>query len=77
PEGFSTCGTTAVIVILTESHIICSNTGDSRAVLASEGVSTPMSQDHKPENPLEKARCSAAGGTVKHNRINGRLAMSR
>lgn len=40
------------------------NVGDSRAVLAHGGNALPLSNDHKPENPDEKARIEAAGGHV-------------
>ncbi|CAM9474885.1 unnamed protein product [Scytosiphon promiscuus] len=76
-EAFSTCGTTSLIVIISEKFVICCNTGDSRAVLASEGASTPLSTDHKPENQAERRRIEAAGGRVKHNRVEGKLAVSR
>lgn len=55
-QGFSTCGTTSLVVVVTEQHVICCNTGDSRAVLASEGASRPLSRDHKPDNRSERAR---------------------
>ncbi|CAM9500348.1 unnamed protein product, partial [Hapterophycus canaliculatus] len=79
-EGaFSTCGTTSLIVIVSDKYVICCNTGDSRraAVLASEGASIPLSTDHKPENQAERRRIEAAGGRVKHNRVEGKLAVSR
>eukprot|EP00903_Cladosiphon_okamuranus_P010248 g9703.t2 len=75
--GFSTCGTTSLIVLVSDFHVICCNTGDSRAVLASEGASRPMSSDHKPENRAERQRIEAAGGKVEHNRVEGKLAVSR
>ncbi|CAM9300908.1 unnamed protein product [Ascophyllum nodosum] len=75
--AFSTCGTTSLIIVITDAWIVCCNTGDSRAVLASEGVSKPLSRDHTPENPHERERIEAAGGAVKHKRVDGRLAVSR
>ena len=36
-----------------------------------------MSYDHKPENEIERARISAAGGTIIEGRINGNLNLSR
>lgn len=70
-------GTTAVSVLLTPSHIICSNAGDSRAILCREGMALPLSFDHKPVNPTEISRVNAAGGFVKMKRIDGDLAVSR
>ena len=36
-----------------------------------------LSEDHKPDNVLEKQRVLAAGGEVKFGRVNGDLAVSR
>ena len=70
-------GTTAVSVLLTPTHIICSNAGDSRAILCRDGMALPLSFDHKPVNPTEISRVNAAGGFVKMKRIDGDLAVSR
>ena len=70
-------GTTAVAVLLTPTHIICSNAGDSRAILCRDGMALPLSFDHKPVNPTEISRVHAAGGFVKMKRIDGDLAVSR
>ena len=49
-ELVNNVGTTACVVLITETEIICANAGDSRAVLT-QGVSTyDLSDDHKPEN---------------------------
>jgi len=37
----------------------------------------PMSEDHKPSNPVETQRIEAAGGTVVLDRVDGSLAVSR
>jgi len=75
-------GCTAVVVLVTPTHIYCGNSGDSRSVLArgvdNETVSAvALSEDHKPENELESMRIYAAGGTVSENRVNGNLNLSR
>jgi serine/threonine protein phosphatase PrpC len=36
-----------------------------------------MSEDHKPDNELEKKRISDAGGFVTEGRVNGNLNLSR
>ena len=75
-------GCTALVVFMTPEHIYCANSGDSRSVLARMSESgtlqaVALSEDHKPENELEKARIEAAGGYVKDNRVNGNLNLSR
>lgn len=70
-------GSTIVVVMVTPSHIICANAGDSRAVLKREGRVLPLSFDHKPNNIPEQERITAAGGYVKSKRVDGDLAVSR
>lgn len=70
-------GSTAVIVLLTPSHIICANTGDSRALLRRGGRTLPLSFDHKPSEVPERLRIGEFGGLVKGKRVNGDLAVSR
>lgn len=36
-----------------------------------------MSIDHKPDNPLEKARIEKASGFIQEGRVNGNLNLSR
>lgn len=40
-------GSTAVVVVLTDEHIVVANCGDSRAVLGRRGRAFPLSNDHK------------------------------
>ncbi|KAI8589732.1 phosphatase 2C-domain-containing protein [Geranomyces variabilis] len=71
-------GCTAVAVLITDDwRIIVANAGDSRAVLSANGTVVPLSFDHKPVNPEESQRISAAGGFVEFGRVNGNLALSR
>jgi protein phosphatase 2C family protein 2/3 len=46
----------------------CANAGDSRLIVGvkEDGaiVAKDVSEDHKPDNPAEKARIQAAGGRV-------------
>jgi len=76
-SGKDQSGSTAVMTMLSPTHIICSNTGDSRAVLCRGGEAVALSEDHKPDNPTEKNRVQEAGGEVKFGRVNGDLAVSR
>lgn len=71
-------GCTANTAIITPTHIVCANAGDSRCVLASKRLGVvPLSFDHKPNDELEKKRIEAAGGTVHMKRVDGDLAVSR
>jgi protein phosphatase 1G len=54
-----------------------SNAGDSRAVLAKNGVAIDLSIDHKPENPGERSRIVKAGSTITEGRVDGNLNLSR
>ncbi len=74
-SGVDHSGCTAIAAFVNDTHIVVSNTGDSRSVLASDGTTIPMSYDHKPNNEKEKARIEYAGGTVRNNRVNGDLAV--
>jgi len=81
-SGQDQSGSTSVMTLISPSHIVCANTGDSRAVLARRGAdnastAVALSQDHKPFLPSEKERIEAAGSHVKFNRVNGDLAVSR
>ena len=73
----SFAGTTATVVLITRTQMICANAGDSRTVLSKGGRAKDMSEDHKPENPGELRRIQAAGGFVEDGRVNGMLALSR
>jgi serine/threonine protein phosphatase PrpC len=74
---FERSGSTCVVVMVTPSHIICANAGDSRAVLRRNGKTLPLSFDHKPNNIPEHERITTAGGFVKSKRVDGDLAVSR
>lgn len=78
-------GCTAVVCCIDPTQIYVANAGDSRAVLCREGECIPLSEDHKPNMPSERARIIEAGGTVTKQevgpivqfRINGHLNLSR
>jgi serine/threonine protein phosphatase PrpC len=68
----STSGTTCTVVYqpvtVTPPTLILAHVGDSRAVLAQKRggklVATDLTEDHKPDIAVEKARIEKAGGTV-------------
>lgn len=84
-----TVGATAVCVVMSEKHIVCANTGDSRAVLCRRSRVVPLSYDHKPNDDRERKRIYEAGGSIKETivgegsqrrtvyRVNGNLNLSR
>ncbi|KAI9074312.1 hypothetical protein K1719_043735 [Acacia pycnantha] len=80
PLAPETVGSTAVVAILSQTHIIVANCGDSRAVLCRGKEAIPLSADHKPNREDEWARIEAAGGRViqwNGYRVLGVLAVSR
>lgn len=70
-------GSTCNVVLVTPSHVISANAGDSRAILRRDGKTLPLSFDHKPNNIPEMERIKKANGHVKSKRIDGDLAVSR
>jgi serine/threonine protein phosphatase PrpC len=72
-------GCTCVSAIITPTHVVCANVGDSRCIVGSTrtGATVALTEDHKPSLPEEKIRIEKAGGFVRDDRVNGELAMSR
>lgn len=76
-------GCTACSAIITPTHIIVGNAGDSRAVVAKKTKTAnffqavPLSVDHKPDLAEEKKRIMSAGGFVADNRVKGNLNLAR
>mmetsp|Transcript_17076 Transcript_17076/g.33421 ORF Transcript_17076/g.33421 Transcript_17076/m.33421 type:complete len:345 (-) Transcript_17076:316-1350(-) len=70
-------GSTGVAVFVTPTHWVFANTGDSRAVLFSNGKPKFGTKDQKPNDPVEEERVKNAGGSVFENRVNGDLASAR
>lgn len=73
-------GSTCVVVMVRGRELVVCNTGDSRAVLSRLGQAQAMSEDHKPNHPVERERIIRCGGTIDVvgvPRINGVLATSR
>jgi serine/threonine protein phosphatase PrpC len=68
PIEYMTSGTTLVAVYMRETHFWIAHVGDSRVVCAvqegDELVAHNACEDHKPDNPDEKARIEAWGGFV-------------
>eukprot|EP01105_Mastigella_eilhardi_P006301 TRINITY_DN1792_c0_g1_i1.p1 TRINITY_DN1792_c0_g1~~TRINITY_DN1792_c0_g1_i1.p1 ORF type:complete len:1094 (-),score=267.41 TRINITY_DN1792_c0_g1_i1:41-2926(-) len=86
------CGCTALAVFLVGHTLWVANAGDCRCVLGRrDHTAVPLTQDHKPNDPKELERITAAGcKVVKENvtaedgtimgavhRVDGRLAVAR
>jgi serine/threonine protein phosphatase PrpC len=72
-NAYGLMGSTAVVTLLEcegspaegrPLRVVVANCGDSRAALCRAGVAVPLTEDHKPDDPIEKARIEAAGGFV-------------
>jgi serine/threonine protein phosphatase PrpC len=80
---FERSGSTGVVVLITPSHILCANAGDSGAILSkksgesSTGDVLPLSFDHNPNNDVELCHVEKDGGFVRTKRVDGGLAVSR
>lgn len=80
PIAPETVGSTAVVAVISSSHIVVANCGDSRAVLYRGKQAMALSIDHKPNRQDECTRIEALGGKViqwNGHRVFGVLAMSR
>ena len=65
------------MVLITPSHVICANAGDSRCVVSKQGTAVELSEDHKPDLPQERSRVVQAGHIVEDGRVDGIIAISR
>lgn len=73
-NAFGLMGSTAIVALLecegstpaegSPSRVVVANVGDSRAALCRAGVAIELSEDHKPDSEIERARIEAAGGFV-------------
>lgn len=72
-NAFALTGSTAVVALLEceggpqagrPLRVVVANCGDSRAILCRGGEALALSEDHKPDDPIERARIEKAGGFV-------------
>lgn len=71
-------GSTACVLLVTQTEIYCANVGDSRAILSRGDSVFELSIDHKPDDEEEKRRIKAAGKRITSDgRIENKLALSR
>jgi protein phosphatase PTC4 len=75
----SNAGSTANISLFDRNanYIYIANTGDTRAVLATNNIAIDLSYDRKATDAEELARISREGGFVTNGRVQGILAVSR
>ena len=63
-------GSTSCTIFIIGKHIICSNLGDSRAILIKKSNEIiNLSNDHKPNNKKEYDRIKKKGGEIRKNNI--------
>ena len=76
---YNCVGSTACIVGVTNSYIVCANLGDSGAALYSrhDAALVQLSHTHRLADAAETARVEAAGYSVRDGRIEGLLAVPR
>ena len=71
------CGSTCCAVLITPNKIICSNIGDSKAILIRGRNIFPLNVEHKVSLHSEESRIFQTIYSVKNERINGILNVSR
>lgn len=77
PASLDSKGCTANVCLIRDKILYCGNAGDSRCILSVRGVAFDLSEDHKPENEIERKRIYAAGSEITEGRVDGNLNLSR
>ncbi|KAG2433061.1 hypothetical protein HYH02_012765 [Chlamydomonas schloesseri] len=70
-------GATATVALVRGDRLYVAGVGDSRCVLSHAGTAQILTNDHKPDDPKERARIQNAGGFVVWGRVNANLNISR
>ena len=76
-EDFLYIGNTATIIYIDKNTIYSANVGDSRSLLLCYDKPIRLTYDHKCSDDSEKKRIIKAGGSIRNNRLNCDLAISR
>lgn len=76
-SGSDKSGSTMTSTLITPTHIILANVGDSRIVVARDGKVQAATIDHKPTDAGETERVKNANGFIDMGRVCGNLAVSR
>lgn len=64
-------------IVKPDYHVTVANVGDSRIIICRGNQIIFQTQDHKPQDPLQRQRILRCGGLVVSNRVDGDLAVSR
>lgn len=72
-ECGSTCLAVCQYIVDKKQYINVINVGDSRCVLCRNNLAIPLTKDHKPNWPDEKARISLLGGQIRFDRYDWRI----
>lgn len=74
-------GSTVVSTLLVHNKLFSVHCGDSRAILIRSGNCVQLTEDHKPNSPLERERIESLGSTVKRHgpvyRVDHNLSVAR
>lgn len=73
----SCAGCTAHVIFIKDKKMFVANAGDSRSIAYKNNKVIKLSEDHKPENEVERNRITNAGGFIINGRVNGNLNLSR
>ena len=76
-DMFDNTGCTANVLMIANGKYYWANAGDSRWVVSRRGQAFNLSEDHKPEDPIEYDRIINAGWEVIDGRVDGNLNLSR
>eukprot|EP01129_Flabellula_baltica_P015278 TRINITY_DN7646_c0_g1_i1.p1 TRINITY_DN7646_c0_g1~~TRINITY_DN7646_c0_g1_i1.p1 ORF type:complete len:334 (-),score=59.01 TRINITY_DN7646_c0_g1_i1:28-1029(-) len=76
PDGLED-GSTATLSIIWNDQITIAHAGDCRAIVYDDGDFIQLTDDHLPSTEIERERIERHGGSVRNDRIKGRLGVSR
>lgn len=70
-------GSTANIAIIKNGYLYIANAGDSLAISYKNGKAEKLNSEHNLDIPEERVRILKSGTAILHNRIEGRLNLTR
>ena len=59
------------------TYLYTANLGDSRVVLCSQGIAECLTKDHRADDKIECARVIRNGGSIRNQRVEGVLSVTR